>query len=415
MKNRKIADLIVARNKWKTGRIIVLTGARQTGKTTLVRHLFPDYGYISVEDPIMRRQYAQLSASQWRELYPEAILDEIQKEPALIESIKSVYDQWPEPRYLLLGSSQLLLLEKVKESLAGRCIIIEFFPLTLPEIRTKSWDDPVEDSLFQQELKSNQHINFLPSFLLDRQMAGKQKAWDHYLVFGAYPAVSDETLSTDEKHVWLQNYVSTYLERDIRDLASFRDLEPFVKLQRYLAENTAQLVNTTAIANQIGLTSKTIQRYIRYFELSYQSVILPAWSKNPNKRLSKMPKVHYMDQGIVSAVLQKRGGVTGNEFESLVVAEIYKQIATVNAGVKLYHLRSHDGKEVDLLVELPDGFLAFEIKMKDRVTKTDSRNFKGLNEMLDKPLKRAFILSNDRETKTFGDNIVALHVAMFLG
>jgi len=93
MKNRKIADLIVERNRWKTGRIMVLTGARQTGKTTLIRHLFPDYEYISLEDPVLRSRYSGLSASQWKTLYSTAILDEVQKEPVLIESIKSVYDQ----------------------------------------------------------------------------------------------------------------------------------------------------------------------------------------------------------------------------------------------------------------------------------------------------------------------------------
>lgn len=415
MKNRKIADFIVRSNSSKIGRIIVLTGARQTGKTTLVRKLFPDYEYISVEDPTMRSQFSKLTASQWKALYPNAILDEVQKEPTLIESIKSVYDQWTEPKYILLGSSQLLLPEKVKESLAGRSIIIEFYPLTLPELRTQSWADPVEDSLFQRELKNMQTDSYLPSFLMDKRMVEKQQAWDHYLKVGAYPAVSDEELSIEEKQEWLRNYVRTYLERDIRDLASFRDLEPFVKLQRYLAINTGNLVNATAIATRLGLTSKTIQRYIRYFEISYQAILLPAWSQNENKRLSKMPKLHYMDNGILQAVLQKHGGLTGNEFESLVVAEIYKQIQTIHIQVQLYHLRTHDGKEVDLLIEMPDFYYAIEIKMTDKVTKSDAKHLIGLDNILNKPIKKAFILSNDRETKYLGENIVAMNATMFLG
>ena len=415
MKNRRITARLQQSHEWKSGRITVLTGARQTGKTTLVKHLFPDYTYLSVEDPVLRVEYARLSAAQWKTLYPKALLDEVQKEPRLIESIKSVYDQWPEPRYILLGSSQMLLLEKVKESLAGRCVIIEVFPLTLPELRTQSWNDPVQDSSFQQVLQDGSNAEYWPSFLLDPQMPQKQMAWEHYKTFGAYPAVSGEMTETEEKYTWLRNYVSTYLERDIRDLASFRDLEPFVKLQRYLAENTATLVNATAIANQIGLTSKTIQRYLLYVELSYQSVVVPAWAKNAGKRLSKMAKVHFMDNGVLQAVLQKRGGITGNEFESMVVAEIYKQVKTVAAPVKLHHLRTHDGKEVDLLLETPDHYLAFEMKMTSRVTRADTRNFKGLEEILDKPLKRAYILSNDYETKWFDEKTVAVHAAMFLG
>jgi predicted AAA+ superfamily ATPase len=415
MKNRRIADFVVKCSSSKTGRITVLTGARQTGKTTLARKLFPDYEYLSVEDPVMRSQYLQLAASQWKTLYPRAILDEVQKEPTLIESIQSVYDQWIEPQYILLGSSPLLLLEKVKESLAGRCIIIEIFPLTLPELRTQSWDEQIDDSLFQRELKNVPAEIYLPSFLMDKKMVEKQNAWEHYLKVGAYPAVSDETLSLEEKYLWLQNYVRTYLERDIRDLASFRDLEPFVKLQRFLAINTGTLVNATAIANRMGLSSKTIQQYIRYFEISYQAILLPAWSQNANKRLAKMPKIHYLDNGIIQAVLQKRNGLTGNEFESLVIAEIYKQIQTIGIHAQLYHLRTHDGKEVDLLIEMPDYYFAFEIKMTDKVTKADAKHLIGLDQILNKPIKMAFILSNDRETKFFDEKIVAMNVTMFLG
>lgn len=415
MKNRQIGQLIQERHRWKSGRILVLTGARQTGKTTLVRKLFPDYQYISLEDPILRSQYAQLTADQWNELYPMAILDEVQKQPSLIESVKAVYDQWPDPKFILLGSSQLLLLEKVRESLAGRCIILEFYPLTLPELSTSSWEDPVDYSLFQREMDAEEKVQYLPSSQLDNQLVWKQKSWDHYIAFGAYPAVSDAEMSPEEKFSWLQNYVRTYLERDIRDLASFRDLEPFVRLQRYLAQNTGCLVNASAIAKNLGIDAKTVKRYIHYFEISYQLVVLPAWSKNTNRRLSKMPKIHYMDNGIIQAVLQKQGGVTGNEFESLVVAEIFKQISTANVQVQLYHLRTHDGKEVDLLIEFPDHFLAFEIKMKNRVSQSDIRNFNGLEDLLNKPLRRAFVLSNDPVTHWFNDKMVAVNVAYFLG
>lgn len=415
MKNRKIADILLKRSRSKTGRITVLTGARQTGKTTLVRQLFNDYEYISLEDPVLRSSYTRLTAEQWESLYPEAVLDEVQKEPVLIESIKAVYDRWEHPRYLLLGSSQILLLEKVKESLAGRCSIIELYPLTLPELRTFSWQDPVADSLFQAALKEPGSYDYLPSFLMDKKMTEKQKAWEFNTNFGSYPAVTDDELDKEEKYNWLHNFVRTYLERDIRDLASFRDLDAFVNLQRYLAINTASLVNATDIANRLGLTAKTVKRYIHYFEISYQALLLPAWTRNPNKRLSKMPKIHYLDNGIVQAVLQKRGGLTGNEYESMIVSEIFKQIQTSNLQARLFHLRTHDGREVDLLIELPDYYYAVEIKMTAKVNKTDIKHLKGLATILDKPLKKAFLLSNDTETKHFDDNIVAINAAMFLG
>ncbi len=414
MKNRQQKIQVLQKSTSKTGRIIVLTGARQTGKTTLAKKVFPDFEFISVEDPVLRGRYTQLSAQQWKNLYPRAILDEVQKEPVLIESIKSVYDQWPEPRYVLSGSSQLLLMEKVRESLAGRCTILELFPLTLPELRTQNWDEPVDESPFQQFI-STRNMNWLPSSFFDKQLVTKQKAWEHYLQFGGYPFVSDENLTTEEKQDWLRNYVKTYLERDIRDLAQFRDLEPFVKLQRYTAINTGTLINASAVATQLGISAKTVSRYINYMEISYQTILLPAWSHNENKRLVKMPTIHFLDPGILQTVLQKTGGITGNEFESLVIAEIYKQLKNMQADARFYHLRTYDGKEVDLLIELADGYLAFEIKMKDVADKQDARHLATLGEILDKQLIHSFLLTNDPETRQFGDGITALNVAYFLG
>jgi hypothetical protein len=416
MKNRKIADYIREQSQKPGGRILVFTGARQTGKTTLARMLFPQYEFLSIEDPVLRVQYARLTAAQWNNLYPLAVLDEVQKEPRLIESIKSVYDQWPEPRFVLLGSSQLLLLEKVKESLAGRCTIIDLFPLTVPELETEGWNDPVSDSIFQRCLSNPGEIPpFLPSFLLDKRQVVKQKAWDHYVRFGGYPALTASDLSDEDRFHWLTQYVRTYLERDVRDLAAFRDLEPFVKLQQYVASQTATILNSSTIARQVGVSAKTVQRYIQYLEVSYQALVLPAWFRNENKRLVKAPKIHCLDNGVLQAVVQKRGGLTGFEFESLVVAELYKQARCSFADARFYYLRTLDGREVDLLVELPQGYLAFEVKLSNRISAVDGRRLKGLGAFFDKPLLHSFILSNDPETQDIAPDITAVHAAYFLG
>jgi predicted AAA+ superfamily ATPase len=310
----------------------------------------------------------------------------------------------------------LLLLEKVRESLAGRCGIIELYPLTLPELQTSSSNTHITDSLFQHYLVNPVEAPvFFPSFLFDPRMAQKQSAWDYYCRFGAYPALTNSAMTDDERYAWLGWYVKTYLERDIRDLASFRDLEPFIKLQQYLALQTGQQINASSIAVQLGISVNTVKRYIRYFELSYQLVSLSAWTKNANKRLSKMPKIHYMDNGVLQAVLLKRGGITGNEFESLVIAEIFKQVKCLNMDARFYHYRTHDGSEVDLLLEMESGYIAFEIKMTEKVRPTDARHVKNLGEILDKPLLHSFILSNDTSTTQIAPGITACNVAYFLG
>ena len=420
MKNRRSALGIIARKDKPNSRIVVLTGARQTGKTTLARHLFPDYKFLSIEDPVLRSTYARLTALQWKELYPKAILDEVQKEPLLIESIKSVYDQWEEPRYVLSGSSQLLLLEKVKESLAGRCTIIDLYPLTIPELETESWDDPVADSPFQTMLTNADDIArllhaTLPDFRLDVNFAKKMKAWDHYVRFGGYPALTNPDLTDEDRFEWLANYVRTYLERDVREIAMFRDLEPFIKLQRYIALQTAGVLNYSAIGHNIGVTVKTVQRYIHYLELSYQALVLQPWSRNEARRLIKSPKIHVLDYGVLQAIVQKRGSPTGPEFESIVVAEMYKQAKTIRSDAHFWYLRTFDGMEIDFLVELSQGYLAFEIKTSEKASRSDARHLKGLADMLDKPLLHSFVLSNDMATTRLAPGITALHPAYLLG
>ena len=240
-------------------------------------------------------------------------------------------------------------------------------------------------------------------------------SYDFYRTFGGYPALTDASLSDDDRYLWLKNYTATYLEHDIRDIASFRDLEPFIKLQQYFALQTGQIINVSNVATQIGVSSKTVQRYINYFELSYQAIVLRAWEKNKTKRLIHAPKIHYMDYGVLQSVLQKRGGMTGSEYESFVVAEIYKQMKTSCIDGTMYHLRTYDGFEVDLLIETQSGYVAFEIKMADHVTKGDSRHLEKLDSFLDKPLLHSFVVSNDSDMRTVAPNVSAVNAAWLLG
>lgn len=415
-KKRQIEAKVLSFKDKKQARIIVFTGARQVGKTTLVKQILPDYEYLSIEDPVLRKSYLNLTATIWKNQYPKAILDEVQKEPQLIESIKATYDMFDDVRYVLLGSSQLLLLEKVRESLAGRCVIYELYPLTLPELATSDWNDKIILSEWQKLLNNNFDATMLlPSFLMDKRQSAKTASWQHYLKYGAYPALVDDEMDDEGKYIWLKNYVNTYLERDIRDLASFRDLDPFIKLQRAVAIYTGGVFNASNFARDLGVNSKTVQRYLEYLRLSYQVIILPAWERNASKRLIKAPKIHFMDNGVLQAVLQKRGGINGNEFESLVISEIYKQAKNVFADVSFHHLRTQDGREIDLLVETQNGYYAFEIKMADRVSTIDARHLLNIETILDKPLLHGFVLSNDTETHHFTDKITAVNVAMFLG
>jgi uncharacterized protein len=413
MKARVLEEAINAKSLSRFGRIIVLTGARQTGKTTLALRCFPEYRYISIEDPVTRGTYAGLTSEQWMAEYPKAILDEVQKAPSLIESIKSVYDQHKEPAYILLGSSQFLLLERVRESLAGRCSIFDILPLTLPEMMTSSWDDKITPSFFQHYLHDNE-LPRIPSFTIHSAHAKAMKTFMHYLDFGGYPAIAMDDVDDNERREWLSDYIRTFLERDIRDLVELRSLEPFVKLQQAAALLTGTIVNHSGLAREADVSSSTARRYMQYLELSDQIIMLQPWTRNKLKRLRQSPKLHFLDSGIHRAILQKQGMMSGNEFESAVSAEIYKQVKTGNLNARLHYLRTSDGREVDMLVETENGYIAIEIKMTRNVSRTDARHLTGLDDILDKPLIHSFVLSNDPQIKSPGENITAMPAAMFL-
>jgi predicted AAA+ superfamily ATPase len=413
MINRTVYKFLLKKSASKFGRITTLTGARQTGKTPLVKEAFPDFDYISLEDPITRPDYAALSAVQWHQQHPNVVLDEVQKLPQLIESVKAVYDEYTDARFVLLGSSQILLLEQVKESLAGRTALIELYPLTLPERLTTSWEDEIKPSRLVQFLSDPSNIDCLQGIpQTSQEFAQANIEFEEYLQHGAMPAIVDDSLEADEKRDWLRDYVSTYLQRDIRDLANLRELEPFVRAQKTLSSLTSQLLNTSTLAKQAGISNVTAKRFIHYLEVSYQIVLLQPWFRNQNKRLSKSPKVHFLDPGIQRILLSRTGELTGGEFESAIVSEFYKQIKNNRLEIECYHLRTLDGKEVDLLLELEEGYVAVEIKMSKKVSHSDARHLSKLGDILDKPLLHSLVVSNDPRVQFWDEGrITALPAA----
>lgn len=238
---------------------------------------------------------------------------------------------------------------------------------------------------------------------------------EDYLHYGAYPILHAPDLIYEEKKEWLKNYVKTYLQRDVRDLANLRELEPFIKAQHATATLTGCICSYSEIAGLASISPKTAKRFLTYLEMSYQIFMLQPWFRNIRKRLNKSPKIHYMDPGILRAVLRRQGPLTGQEFESAVVAEIYKQLKSYQMDAQLFHLNTADGREIDLLIELEQGYVPIEIKQANKITSSSARHLHQLEAILDKPVIHSIVLSNDIEIKSFGDTVTALPVAFFLG
>ena len=419
MKNRALKTTLTRRLNGPLGRLMLIMGARQTGKTTLLRHLCSDYAYISFDDPVVRPQLLKMSATEWLSAYPKVIFDEVQKAPAMFDTVKAMVDMDPDCRIMLSGSSQIMLMERVKESLAGRVSLFEMFPLTIPEMLTQGWGDSVVPSRLCRFLADpKREMNVFAG--IPQADAGFVKAtaiWKRYLDLGGMPALwkTDFLTNREDCRLWLQNYVKTYLQRDIRDLVMLRELEPFVLAQKAMAAQTAGIINMANLSRDSGISPSTARRFLKYLEISYQIILLQPWFKSRTKRLVKSPKLHMIDPGVLRTISEKTESLSGNEFESIVVIEIIKQLKCHELAVTPYFLRTHDGLEVDLLLEMEDGFIPIEIKQSTHVTQHDARHLFAVESILDKPIMQGFVISNDPVPHVFSDKIRAFPAAWLLG
>jgi predicted AAA+ superfamily ATPase len=412
MKNNIIRDIqeeLRNLHDRSAGRLLIVTGARQCGKTTLAQMAFPNYPVIPFDAPMERAVYAEMAPSDWLAQYPNAVLDEVQKLPTLFDTVKACHDRDEEARYVLLGSSQVLLMKQVCETLAGRAAIRELYPFSMPELLRRRHSGVTTPNALVSLLTASDPMRtvgklFPPSAGLDKTAAGLADCWDYFQRWGGMPKIADPEWNDNERFNWLTDYQNTYLQRDLGDLARLDRLEPFVRAQKAAAGRTSQLVNHSEIARLSEISSHTAKEFLRYLEISYQVFLLPAWFRNPEKRLTKQPKLHFIDPGIRRAVLQTRGEPDGAEFESAVVAEIYKRVRSARLPVQMHHLRTADGREVDLLIEREDGFIAIECKQTTNPQPTDARHLRSLENLLDKPLRLAIVVCNGRKIRDLGDS-----------
>jgi len=303
--------------------VVTLTGPRQSGKTTLCRATFPRKPYVSLE-PMDRREYARRDPRGFLAEYPAgAIFDEIQNVPELTGFLQEEVDARPGPgRFILTGSQQLNLLHAVSQSLAGRTAVLHLLAPGLAELRR-----------FRKPLKD------LISVL-----------WT-----GAYPRIHDQGISADR---WLADYVSTYLQRDVRQVLNVVDLSAFTTFLRLAAGRTGQELNLSALGADAGVSHNTARSWLSVLEASFICFRIPAWHSNPRKQAIKAPKLHFYDSGLVCYLLGIRKPdellhhpVRGAVFESWVASEVLKTHMHRGEDPRLYHFRDAKGLEVDLVLD----------------------------------------------------------------
>jgi predicted AAA+ superfamily ATPase len=327
--------------------VLVVTGPRQSGKSTLVRHAFPEHRYVSLED-LDQREFAETDPRGFLNQFTGgAILDEAQRCPALFSYLQTRVDERQQPgEFILAGSQQFSLLSSITQSLAGRAALMTLLPMTYGEL----------------------------------QRAGKiGKNVDKILFDGAYPPIFDRGL---EPHPWHGNYVRTYLERDVRQLIKVQDLGTFQRFLKLCAGRTGQLLNLSSLANDCGITHNTAKAWISVLEASYIVHLLPPHHQNFNKRLVKTPKLYFLDTGIATWLL----GIQDSEqlathvqrgalFESWVISELLKTRYNAGETSNLYFWRDRSGHEVGLLIDHGTHLSPLEIKSGQTINKD---YFKGL-------------------------------------
>ena len=330
--------------------VVCVTGPRQSGKTTLVRQVLPDWSYVNLEAPDTR-QFARSDPRGFLAQFTNPlIIDEAQRVPDLFSYIQTIVDdRGGSGHYVLTGSHNFLLLESISQSLAGRTSILHLLPFSLPELFGRQ--DVIPASLGE----APQHDTVAPPQTLEQT-----------LFAGFYPRIHDQGLAPSE---WLGDYYQTYVERDVRTILSVGDLESFARFVRLCAGRNGQLLNLSSLASDCGVTHTTAKRWLSVLEASFLVYLLRPHHRNFGKRLIKRPKLYFLDTGLLCYLLGIRAvaevryhSTRGQIFESFVVAELMKGFLHRGETVDLHFWRDTAGHEVDILINADRRPLALEVK-----------------------------------------------------
>lgn len=312
--------------------VVTLTGPRQSGKSTLLRHLYADTPYYSLEDPDTRLTVKDDPRGFLSQFHDGVIIDEVQNVPELLSYIQGMVDADPKRRFYLTGSSQFGLLQSVSQSLAGRSAVFELLPLSFREISTIDSGDSTDGILYKGFYPAVWSGKNLPKFL--------------------YP-----------------NYVKTYIERDVRNLLAIKDLDTFQRFIRLCAARIGSIFNASELSNELGVAVNTVNAWMSVLQASYIVYLLPPFYTNTRKRLTKSPKIYFTDCGLASYLLDidspqimNRDKMRGHLFENMVVINFLKEAYNSGRNGGLYFYRDSNGNEVDLLVKNGSGYDCYEIK-----------------------------------------------------
>ena len=352
------------------------------------------YETINLDSPENRESVRAISSDSWAKSVGNAIIDQAQKEPVIFEKVKYAYDGGGISFCLLLGSSQILLLKKIRESLAGRVSIYELWPLLMSELYWEAdsvaIQPPLLDRFFSKDFFTR-ILSGLPEVLLGKTDTRYLEAENYLLQWGGMPALLP--LPDEERWKWLRDYEYTYLERDLADLARLNDLMPFRTFQKLSALRSGKLLNYSEIARDASVSVDTARRYLEYLRLSYQTFLLQPYHKNITSSVIKTPKIYWLDVGLLRQLSGFRGPLTGEVYETIVVSEIIKWMKTAQKNGEAYFYRTRSGMELDLLLQTESGIIGMEIKARNSYASVDYGAMKEIASALGKEWRGGLLIS----------------------
>lgn len=383
--------------------VVLIHGPRQSGKTTLARSVGErrGYRYVTFDEDAIRLAAERDPVGFVAALPERAILDEVQRVPALFTTLKSAVDRRRVPgRFLLTGSANVLLLPTLADSLAGRMAILRLLPLARCELaRTPAG---FLDALFSGTFRTR---------LVDRLGASLAAI----VAAGGYPAALARP-SASRRRAWYRDYVETQIQRDVRDLSRIRSLESLPRLLALVAGHSARLLNVSELAGPFQLTRQTIHDYLTLLERVFLIDRLLPWHRNRMSRLVKTPKLHMGDTGVACALLgldesrlHRERDALGPLLETFVLQELRRQASWSAEPVSFFHYRDRDGGEVDIVLEQDAGAVAgIEVKAAATVSEADFRGLRKLKDASGRRFAHGVVLYDGEASVPFGEGMHAL-------
>ena len=384
--------------------ILLLTGPRQVGKSTLFKELFrTEYKYFSLDDPILKEQIVNDPRLFLKNNPKKLIIDEVQYAPSIFPYLKMKVDENREDgMYLMTGSQAFVLMKNVSETLAGRVGILELQGISLREQFDIEFNRPFipnEEYISEREKNITEYTNlwqrihrgYMPELIFN-----DRKKWEFFY----------------------SSYVQTYIERDVRDLINISDESKFLKFMISLASRSGELLNYGAVANEVGISNETVKRWVSVLRTSRIIYLLEPYFNNHLKRVIKTPKIYFMDVGLLAYLTKwptpetlANGAKAGNIFETFIISEIVKSY--LNAGIinpPLYFYRDKDKKEIDLIIEEAEKIYPIEIKMSASPNKEMAKNFSVLKRKIDKEIGTGIIICQYDNKVYLSEDILVLPV-----